>query len=508
MNTEKANLHLTSGRLLARNTIWNLLGQILPMAVGLVTIPLLIRGMGVERFGLLSLAWTLIGYLSLVDLGIGRALTKFVADKLGANEEHSIPSLAWTCLFLLFLLGFLGTAMIMISAQWLVSRVLKIPDQLQSETLQGMYILAGSIPLVTVTSGLRGILDAQQKFRLATLIRIPLSIFSFIGPLLVLPFSNKLVSLFGVLLISRLIGAIAHLWACFHTMPALRHAFALNRSLFGPVLKFGGWMTVSNVIGPLMFYMDRFLISSVLSVSAVAYYTVPFDFVSRLTIIPGAVVGVLFPAFAVSLIQDPERPSLLLGRALKYVFLIVFPLVLLAVTYAPEGLRFWLGPTFSQNSTSVLRWIAAGVLVNSLSTLPFVLIQGAGRPDIAAKLHIAELPVYLGVVWLLTKGFGIEGTAVAWTVRITIDAFLLFYFSYGLLPQKPKFLKKLGFIAAGGTAILYLATLPANFLIRSIFLLGSLVAFGVISWSWGLAPSERVYLVGSRVGALIRFHPN
>ena len=47
---EKTNSHLTSGRLLARNTIWNLLGQVLPMTVGIVAIPVIIRVIGREQW--------------------------------------------------------------------------------------------------------------------------------------------------------------------------------------------------------------------------------------------------------------------------------------------------------------------------------------------------------------------------------------------------------------------------------------------------------------------------
>jgi O-antigen/teichoic acid export membrane protein len=83
MSAPKPVSHLTSGRLLARNTIWNLLGQLLPMAVAVVTIPPLVRGIFLARFGVLSLAWIVIGYFTLFDRGIGRALTELVADKLG-----------------------------------------------------------------------------------------------------------------------------------------------------------------------------------------------------------------------------------------------------------------------------------------------------------------------------------------------------------------------------------------------------------------------------------------
>src|ERR1700674_315981 len=173
--------HLASGRLLARNTIWNLLGLLLPLAVGVVAVPALIRGMGVARVGLLSLAWVVIGYFSLFDLGIGRALTKVVADRLGTNEEKSLPPLVWTSLLLMVLLGVAAGLVTWIISPWLVHRMLKIPEALQAEALRGFYLLATSIPMVTATSGLRGVLEAQQRFRVLSFIRIPMSIFSFAG---------------------------------------------------------------------------------------------------------------------------------------------------------------------------------------------------------------------------------------------------------------------------------------------------------------------------------------
>ena len=85
------NGHLTSGRLLAKNTVWNLVGGGAPMIVAVFCIPILIRGLGTSRFGVLTLAWALIGYASLFDLGLGRALTQMVAKKLGAGEDREFP---------------------------------------------------------------------------------------------------------------------------------------------------------------------------------------------------------------------------------------------------------------------------------------------------------------------------------------------------------------------------------------------------------------------------------
>src|SRR6202047_3703995 len=95
--------HLTSGRLLAKNTVWNLVGNGAPIAVAVFCIPILIRELGKERFGVLTLAWALIGYASLFDLGLGRALTQLVAKKLGPEGDGGGPSLAWTSLFFMLL---------------------------------------------------------------------------------------------------------------------------------------------------------------------------------------------------------------------------------------------------------------------------------------------------------------------------------------------------------------------------------------------------------------------
>lgn len=500
--TTSRNVQLTGGRLLARNTIWNLSGQIVPMLVAIVTIPVIIRGIGIERFGVLSLAWVIVGYFGLFDLGIGRALTKFVVDKLAADQEHVIPRLAWTSLLLMLILGFVGTLVTLALSPWLVHRMLKIPQALQTETLRGFCLLAVSIPIVTTTAGLRGILEAFQRFRTANLIRIPLSIFSFVGPLLVLPFSRSLVPVLALLVASRFFGCAVHLWACFRAVPALHRSPSWDGSFVVPLARFGGWMTVNNIIGPLLSYVDRFLIGALVSVSAIAYYSAPVDMVLRLTVVPIAVVGVLFPAFAMSLNRDPARAGLLLSRGLKYVFLVMFPVVLVIVTFAPEGLRLWVGPTFALNGASVLRWVAAGAFVNALAVLPFVLIQSAGRPDITAWLLAGELPVYLGALWFLTKWLGIEGTAIAWAGRMAVEAVFVFFLSSRWLPaQEPKFLSKFGLSAAGGLMVLYLASLLQDLAVKMAFLVIVLLAFGIAGWFWGLAPAERNYLIQDRMRA-------
>jgi len=482
---------LLSGRLLARNTLWNLVGNGAPVIVAVFSMPILIRGLGKDRFGVLALAWALIGYAGLFDLGVGRALTQLVAKKLGCGEEREVPSLAWTSLLLMLLLGVLGAVVVMVISPWLVQHALKVPGALQVETLRSFNLLALSLPVVITTTGLRGLLEAHQRFALANALRIPMGVFTFVGPLLVLPFSRTLVPVIAVLVLGRVLGCAGHLWACFRVMPALRREASFDWSSIPPLLSFGGWMTVNNVVGPLMLYVDRFVIGSILSIAAVAYYTAPVDIVLRLVIIPSAVVGVLFPAFATSLHREPDRSALLLARGLKYVFLAMFPVVLFLVSFAHETLRLWLGPAFEHEGAVVLSLAAAGIFVNSLSTVPFVLIQSAGRPDLTAWLLVAELPVYSVLLWSMTRWKGIDGTAMAWAIRLLGEAACVFFLSYRLLPHKPKLLLGLCTALTAGLGILYLATLPQNPASRTMFFVATSLCSAIAAWFWGLTPAER-----------------
>src|SRR5262249_950817 len=294
-----------------------------------------------------------------------------------------------------------------------------------------------------------------------------------------------------VLILGRLVGCAAHLAACMYAMPTLRHKLALQRTVVRPLVQFGSWMTISNIIGPIMSYLDRFLVGALLSVGAVAYYTAPFDLVARLTFISQAVTGVLFPAFAVSLIQDSERAALMFSRGTKYIFLALFPVVLIAIAFAPEGLRFWLGAPFAQNSELVLRLLSVGVLINSMAGVPFALIQSAGRPGVTAKLHLLELPLYLIAVWILTRRFGIAGTAVAWTGRAALDAILLFFFAGRLVRHRPGFLWNLTATVIAGLLVFYVATIPGTPFTKLLFAVLALLIFGLAGWFWAIAPDER-----------------
>ena len=429
-----------SGHLLARNTVINFIGQAVPLLVGVITIPFIINGLGTERFGLLSLAWVILGYFTIFDLGLGRATTKYVAEALGKGEEEQIPRLVWTAVTVQAIFGLLGALILVGITPLLVERILNIPPALIAEAKATFYLLALSIPVVLVSSSFSGVLEAKQRFDLVNAVRVPSSISTYLLTLAGLFLGFQLPGIVALILFARFVALSAIVVLALKVFPKLKQ-FSASFALFPRLFAFGSWVTVSSIVGPILVYLDRFLIASLLSMAAVAYYTAPYEAVTRLWIIPASLIMTLFPAFsALEGIGDRQRLGTLFARSVKYTLLALAPIVLLLVLFAKEVLQIWLGSDFASQSALVLQILALGVLVNSLAHIPYALLQGGGRPDITAKFHLLELPFYVGIDWLLVSHWGIGGAAVAWTIRVALDTLLLFVAAFKVCKLSPRLL--------------------------------------------------------------------
>ncbi|MBK5275245.1 MAG: flippase [Desulfuromonadales bacterium] len=462
---------LTSGRVLARNTVYNLFGQCAPMLVAIFSIPLLIKGLGTDRFGILSLAWMIIGYSCLFDMGLSRALIKLIAEKLGEGKDAEIPSLVWTALFIMTIIGIVVAILVSLISSLLVHNILKIPVLLQNETLSSFYLLAFSIPVVIATSGFRGILEAHQRFGLINAVRLPMGVFTFLGPLLVLLFSNSLFHVIAVLTIGRVIALLVHAQLCFNIIPLLKRNFSVNKNIIKRLVSFGGWLTIANIANPLMLTFDRFFIGAILSTTFVSYYSTPSELITKVWLIPSAMVGVLFPAFTTTFISDRSRTRLLFDKSIKFITLIVFPISLVMIVFANDILLFWLGLEFASNSTLILQVLSIGVFICSLAHFPAEILNCAGLPDLTAKLRLIELPIYASVLYYSTYKYGILGCALVWVIRLAVDSFVLFYVAFKVLHYEYDYVFKICLQAIALIIALILPIFIPLLIYKSVYLL-------------------------------------
>ena len=484
---------LYSNKLVAKNTTYNLLGYGIPLALAIIFIPMLIKQLGYEKFGILNLAWVVIGYFSFLDFGIGKSLTKIIAEKIGLNQQKEIPEYFWTSLILMLGFSVIVSFFLFLAVPYLVNNFFKITEELKIESSNAFYALIISIPIVTTTAGLRGVLEAYQKFGIINVFRTILGGFTFITPLICLIFTNNLFWIVISLIILRSIIWILYFFACIKVNPSFKSKVIFNTNLFKDVIKLSSWITVSNIIGPLFIYLDRFLIGALISVSAITYYATPYEVITKLLLIPGALVGVLFPIFSATYLNDPAFSKSLFKRGIKFIFLLLYPIILIIISFAFEGMNLWVGKDFANNSTFILQMLSFGVLVLSVAYVPFHFLQGIGRPDIPAIVNLVELPFYLLILWYALVNYGINGAAFVWTIRIIIDAGLLIYFSQKVVKNIIDFKLVLSFILL--ICVLIIPLFINAFMFKVSFAVSTLFIFFILSWSYFLENEEKKFLL-------------
>jgi O-antigen/teichoic acid export membrane protein len=410
---------------------WNLVGLGGPLITAAITIPVLISRIGMQRFGLLSLAWGLVGFAGIFDLGVGRATTQTIARLRGGNQLGQVPAVVKTATTLSFRTGFLGAILLSIAVLAGVQRYIKYDAWLDPEVTIAAYLLALTIPIQSISAMYRGVNEAFQNFRGISLVRVGLGLANFLGPYCVSRFSSNLAFMVFTLFSSRLLAyflfrRLANACIANELKGQKDEAFLRPaRDIARHLLSFGGWFTISSLVSPVLVLADRYLIGVLISATAVSAYSIPSYAVTQLLIVSGAISGVAFPTLSSLVHSQPHGVNAVFRRWLFRVTALMLVVTALCAILLPAILPLWIGPSLPAESVSIGQILCVGVLFNSIGGMYFAMLHARGRADLTAKLHLVELPLFLCTLYFLVTRFGLLGASFAWTGRMMLDTFLL-----------------------------------------------------------------------------------
>jgi O-antigen/teichoic acid export membrane protein len=293
---------------------------------------------------------------------------------------------------------------------------------------------------------------------------MPMSVLQFGLPLGVAIIRPDVGWVIAALAVTRVVWMLLWLMQLNRLLPRVPGA-STSRADLRHALHFGGWLSVSNLIGPLMVYADRFYLASVFPPAMVAYYTVPFDTAFRATSLPQTAVNALFPALAETQ-SRPEASTRLLALAIRAVVVLMLPAVLVVAVFAHPLLALWLNTSFAAPATPVLQLLLIGIFLNSAAHLPYALLQAHGRSDLTAKLHSLELPVFALLLVVGVHLFGIAGAALAWSLRVLLDTALLFAMAWRLHPSQRTVLARGACLLCSATGAMLLTIYAVHGLVQ------------------------------------------
>lgn len=407
---------------LARDTILNMLGSILPLLVGLITIPYLLNNLGKESFGILTIMWAIVGYFGLFDLGVGRALVYQVSVRSLNNCKKDIDIALQSGLVLTLLTGTFGAILI---AFLLAPNAHSLFSIVQSSEIEVFYsfiwIAFATIP-TTISSGLRGAAEGLKYFGKSSSNRAIVGSSLFLFPALsILIIENiSIVHIGASIFIARVIGSM-HIFLCLINFFKTLHK--ISYELMVTLIKYGGWASASGVIGPIMIYGDRFILASIIGVANIAAYSIAQEINTKALVIPSAFSNAILPRLARSFDSEELKKKYMGG--LKTIFKMMFPISFVIFITSPYMLSIWIGPEIADEISLIMQILVIGLFIGSFGQISLAGLYSISKPKIVAAVHFFELLFYLIFLYYLSKYYGLFGAALCWTIRVIIDSAVL-----------------------------------------------------------------------------------
>lgn len=465
------------GKSVGRNAGYNLAGAAIPLVLSLVTVPIYLKLVGPDRYGVLAIAWLMLGYLGLFDLGLGRATAFRIAALRDAPAEERASTL-WSAIVVNLGMGLVGALIMWAAADWFFTHIFKVDAAIRPEIIAGVPFLALTVPVATMTGVMTGALQGREQFLRTNSISVTSTILFQLFPLGVAwLYGPYLPQLLLAALAARVV-AIAILWVLCHGELTRGHPVRVEKARVKELLSFGGWVSVTSFVGAMLVVTDRFLIGAVLGAVAVTLYSIPFQLAQRIAIVPSSLTTALFPRLSAA---PPEEQTRLGALAFKTIAALVTLPVLGGVLLIGPFLELWVGREIGSQAAPVGRLLLIGFWINAFALVPFTRLQASGRPRLVALILLAQVPFYLAGLVAAMKLYGIVGCALMFVIRCFVDLLLLSWFlekrvtGFGLL------LANLALLLLAAALPLVSGPLQPLWLAGSALLLGAAGVLGLVS---------------------------
>src|ERR1035437_6216961 len=166
-----------------KNSAYAIVQYAWPIALAILITPYVVRGLGNSAYGVLSIAAVTLGFFGLLDLGIGGAAIRAVAQHLEQGDREGAARVLGTVVTTYLFIGAIGATALVLATPVLVTHVLSIPPDLQPAATVAFYVSAAGFPVTLVVGAFASVPISAQRFDLATKVSI---VFSTLSPIVML----------------------------------------------------------------------------------------------------------------------------------------------------------------------------------------------------------------------------------------------------------------------------------------------------------------------------------
>ena len=421
----------TRGNVVVRNVSLTFVSQAWFTALALVATPYMVRHLGPSLYGLYILVAAILGYFAFLDLGLGSALTKYVAEYDGAGNRSALSRVVRTGFGLYFVLAVTGALIIAATTPWLVTHVFSVPPGDEQTARIGFYLAALGFLINLPSQTFATIPTALQRFDYVIGRTILFGTLSIVASVAVLAMGYSLTAVFVVGFFITLATALSFYFVARRLLPWMQFRPRIFRFEARTLLTFGVLKASQTVAVQFMLYLDRIVVAAVFPIAAVAYYAIPLSLSQRVLRMAWNVGTATFPA-ANALVGagDDRRLNELYIRSMKLTTLLACATSAVMFFYSSEIMRFWLGPSFERHSSKILMILAVANLFFALSTIPGLILEAKNRIRVTTIFSWLSATTNAVLLAVLVPTIGVEGAAWAVLGNAAIGVPLFLYYAH------------------------------------------------------------------------------
>jgi O-antigen/teichoic acid export membrane protein len=410
---------LTSRRRVARNLLLTGGSQAWSIAISLITVRIVVHGIGPAAYGVYVLAWLVVGYAALFDLGLTTATVRAIAVQRALGDYESLQRTVGTSVAALLAISVPGALVLLVITQIGTRLLLHLPDGLENDALFVFAVVAIAFAFNACMTIFLAVVLALQQFRLIAMQTVLVSTATAIAQIAIVRAGLGLrwlvVASFAIFAVSMVILVLP----ARRLLPGVSFRPRFHRATFRELVRFGSARFAGQILLQMAYGVDRLAIAVLQPITVVTYYSVPLSITQKFVLLQTAFGQTFFPsASELHGVKNQDQLRLLYLDITKLVVVVTLPLVVLVAGFAWPILDSWLGQSFADHSSHILAGLALAYGLVALTIVPAQVSDATGHVRWTLAFAAAAATVTTLSALLLVHLVGAIGAAVAVAIGV------------------------------------------------------------------------------------------
>lgn len=411
--------------LLKRNIVANFMGQGWATLMSLIFIPLYIRFLGMEAYGLIGFFAMMQAMLQVLDLGLSQTMNREMArysvlpDK-AAEARNFVRTLEIWYWIISIVIGItVVAASPLIAGHWIKAGSIPVDTVRQTVMIMG-FVAAIQWPLSLYGGGLMGL----QRQMLFNIVKAGISTLSACGAALILWLVSPTITAFfkwQIFVSAFFVVVMAGL--LWRSLPACNHAARFDFRLVRSIWRFAAGMSGIALSAVILMQLDKLILSKLFSLEMFGYYTLAGTVSNAIpAMLAGPVFTALFPRFSsLMALNDETALTLLYHQGTQLMAVLVLPVAAVLSFFSYDIVFLWTGSSQAAGTASpIVSILVIGMAMNALMTLPYALQLSHGWTSIGLRINIFLIVTLVPAIYYMATHYGAVGAATVWILLNSI----------------------------------------------------------------------------------------